>query len=122
MPKAKPKNEEQEPQVEECRVSGCGGILNEDRFCKLGQGYPLYIQRQSTVCPHCRKGLNWQGHCPRCWGRYEQTGPGYYFEEVNGHWQNTGEKERLFDGEEIGELMADISSTLSRGFSEVVPF
>lgn len=116
------KKQTEEQEVEYCRVGGCGGILNDDRFCDRGQGYPFYVQHQRTVCPHCRKTLDWVGNCMSCWNRYESKGPGYYFEDVDGHWQNTGEQQRMFTKEEIREKMGELARTLKVELETEPPF
>jgi len=114
--------EPSEPEIQYCKVEGCGGILNDDRFCDKGQGYPFYIQHQAQVCPHCRKPLHWTGNCMTCWSRYESKGPGYYFEDVDGHWQNTGAQQRMFTKEEIREKMGELARTLKVGVDDLIPF
>ena len=77
----------------------CGGKLEGDMFCDRGTGYPWYIDRQPTACPHCRHALSWTGNCVHerggCWDRYESDGPGDSYEEQSGHWVNTGEKQGM---------------------------
>jgi len=109
-------------EVEYCRVGGCGGILNEDRFCDKGQGYPFYIQHQTAFwCWMCQP-LHWIGNCMRCWNRYETSGPGYYFEDVDGHWQNTGAKQRMFSKEELREKMGELAGMVKLDLEGSVPF
>jgi len=92
-----------------CQVLNCIGELNVDGFCEMGKGYPFYMRKQPAVCPTCRERLAWSGNCLKCWMTYCQEGPGYYFEDVDGHWQNTGEKQRMFTRQEISVHMRELS-------------
>lgn len=92
-----------------CQVLNCIGELNVDGFCEMGQGYPFYMRKQPVVCEICRERLPWSGNCPRCWDRYCLEGPGYLFDERDGHWQNSGEKMKMFTPQEISENMRELS-------------
>jgi len=110
--KVRKDTEQHEPEVRLCKVRGCGGMLRDDGFCIQGQGWPFYFERQPVVCPHCRESLHWSGHCMKCWDTHERTGPGYCHEEVNGHWQNTGERQRMCGLQEIRDNLPVISAML----------
>lgn len=91
----------------------CGGILHEDGFCPIGQGYPYYMEHQPHVCPRCRERLAWCGNCLGCWNTHVKTGPGDYFEEVAGHWQNTGEQQTMFTADENMQALRVLSGVMA---------
>lgn len=115
-------HEEAQDQPKFCKVpvrhpgfgrSTCGGELNEQGLCKKSGGYPFYMERQPDVCPTCRKGLHWSGNCMDCWDTRTTVGPGYYFEEREGHWHNTGEKQRMMTKEENLACFAVLKDVLA---------
>ena len=116
--RAEPGEEEQEYCQVMFKNGSCGGKLDGDLFCDRGGGYPWHVDRQPTVCPQCRHRLHWNGNCVHerggCWNGFEHEieGPGDCYEEQDGHWVNTGQKQGMSTKAEAAKKMGELADIL----------